>query len=148
MSLRASESLFFRDFNVKTLETNGDYEIWAEDMREYFNVSNYPALFRAISNGEDIDKEVDYEAQEEPSAQEAKVNFDLRLKTLMSQAKYAIYRSLGDSIKKSISKDNLDTSTPQNLFNAVRSCFFKNEEGTVQQLRDDISLWDHEKAGN
>ena len=72
MSLRASESLFFRDFNVKTLETNSDYEIWAEDMREYFNVSGYPGLFRAISNGEEIDNEVDYEAeeQEKPSVQQ------------------------------------------------------------------------------
>jgi len=142
MSLKSAESLFFKDYAVKTLELKGDYEIWSRDIEEYFNVSGLPTFFAAIVEYSEADPKADLRPDEKDC------NLDIRHALIMKQARYAIYRSLGDTIKREIAKEKLDTTNVCDLWRAIRSCFYLEDEATIQQLRDDIGQLDIEKAGS
>ena len=66
---------------------------------------------------------------------------------ILSQARYILYTSIGSSIKREISKERFSVGNVLQLWTAIRSCFFLRDEGTIQQIRDDIMNWDLEKAG-
>ena len=140
-----TKPLFYKDYSVKTLEIKGDYEIWANDMKEYFTVSGYPHSFWRIYSNEAPrpDAEEEPEEEKEPSAEAIKGHLPW-----LAQARYAIYRSLGDSIKREIAKQKYDVHNVNDLWLAVRYCFYLNDEATVQQIRDDIVRWDLDKAGS
>ncbi len=142
MSQLKPKPLFYKDFAVKTLELKGDYEIWARDIEEYFQVSGFPEHFKAIVDYTIPDEKHDLEVER------ADVDLKARHDTIMLQAKYAVYRSLGESIKREIAKERLVTTTVVELWKAVRSCFYLVDESTVQQIRDDLMKWDLEKAGD
>jgi hypothetical protein len=138
----SAKPLFYRDYCVKTLEIKGDYEIWAKDIEEYFTVSGLPAHFSAIIQFTEPDDNDDL-------PQDAKnVDLKVRHQQILQQARYAIYRSLGDTVKKEMAKERYDTSNAMHLWRAVRSCFYLIDESTVQQIRDDIQTLDLEKAGS
>lgn len=59
MSL-APKSVFFKDYSIKPLELKGDYELWAEDVKEYFAVSGLPQTFAAIVNEANIEDRIDW----------------------------------------------------------------------------------------
>jgi hypothetical protein len=54
----------------KTMDIKGDYEIWTNDIREYFLVSGYPACFEAIAKGQAPALNSDYVPQ--PAEEKAK----------------------------------------------------------------------------
>jgi hypothetical protein len=159
-------SLFYPEYSVKTLELKGDYEMWTNDIREYFLVSGFPAAFDAITKNRMPELTTDYVAPQpeekvKPKAKKNQpedaaetddppkiVDLDVRYKAIVSQARYSIHRSLGESIKKEVAKMGLPTGSVVELWTAVRSCFFLLDESTVQQLRDDIVGWDVDKAGS
>ena len=86
--------LFYPDFCVKTLELKGDYEIWSKDIEEYFTVSGFPTYFKAITEfaEPDVNDDLPAEAKE--------IDLQARHQQALQQARYAIYRSLGDSVKR------------------------------------------------
>jgi len=141
MSLKGATNLFFKEYSVKTLELKGDYEIWVNDIEEYFLVSGFPQAFRAIQEYVEIDINTDYEGEHKEAELKA------RHALIVNQSRYAIYRSLGDTVKREIAKEHLSIEQVIDLWRAVRSCFYLQDEATVQQLRDDIARWDLEKAG-
>ena len=161
-----AKSLFYKDYVVRTLELKGDYEIWARDIEEYFAVSGLPEHFAAIANFTKPDINADYDedlygpikaprkpatrssssssnAEPEQQADAKDVDLKLRHELIMKQARYAVYRSLGDTIKREIAKENYNTARI-----AVRSCFYLRDESTIQQIRDATMNWDLEKAGS
>jgi hypothetical protein len=142
MSLSAVQSLFFKDYTIRTLELKGDYEIWTHDIEEYFIVSGLPNYYTSIVAYTEPDVNHDIRPGEE------EIDKVTRKNQLMLQARYIIYRSLGDSIKREIAKERYLTDNVLNLWRAVRSCFYLQDESTVQQLRDDIAQLDVEKAGS
>ena len=125
MSLTSVKSLFFKDYAVKTLELKGDYEIWAHDIEEYFSVSGLPNYFQAIVDYTEPDLNMDIREDE------AEVDKTARHTLLMKQARYAIYRSLGDSIKREMAKEKLAITNVMDLWRAVRSCFYSGRNITV-----------------
>ena len=169
-----AKSLFYKDYVVRTLELKGDYEIWVRDIEEYFAVSGLPEHFAAIVDYTKPDIRADFDEElyvppkrtkpktrgnaessssssAEPEQQMAETKeIDLRLRhtVIMKQARYAVYRSLGDTIKREIAKEGFNTATVMDLWVAVRNCFYLRDESTVQQLRDAIMSWDMEKASN
>ena len=139
MSLSA-QPLFYKDYAVKELETSGDYETWARDIEEYFAVSNLSRYYQAIAQYEmPVMGEV---------PEEKKVELKALHERILVQARYAIYRSLGSTIKREIAKEHYANTTVLDLWVAVRNCFFLRNESTIQQLRDEITVWDMEKAGS
>ena len=95
----SAKCLFFKDFNVKELEFNGDYETWANDMGEYFTISGFSRYFKALQNYKlpelgDVD---------EKFAEELAVLHD----QVKAQGRYVIHRSLGPTVKREISKERL-----------------------------------------
>src|SRR5688572_12034176 len=55
-------SLFYPEYSVKTLELKGDYEMWTNDVKEYFLVSGFPACFEAITKNRMPELNTDYQA--------------------------------------------------------------------------------------
>jgi hypothetical protein len=105
-------------------------------------VSGFPQHFQCI---------VDYttpDVNHDLAEERADIDLEARHVTIMQQAKYAIYRSLGESIKREMAKERLVTTTVLDLWRAVRSCFYLVDESTIQQIRDDLLKWDLEKAGD
>jgi hypothetical protein len=148
MSLSAAKNLFYKDYAVKTLELKGDYEIWVRDIEEYFTVSGLPGHFAAIIDYTEPDVNADLPDGEELKDEPQRIDKKARHAIIMTQARYSIYKSLGDSIKREIAKERFNTTNVLDLWRAVRSCFYIQDESTVQQLRDVITHWDIEKAGS
>ena len=132
----SDKQLFYKDFTVTTLEIKGDYEVWANDLEEYFLVSGYPEIYDSIA------RYVIPTIAGNASAEAKAVHI-----TVLKQSRYTLYRSIGTSIKKEIAKEKFATSNVLELWIAIRSCFYLRDESTIQQLRDDITAWDVEKAG-
>ena len=136
-----NKSLFFKECAIKTLEIREDYETWVSDIREYFNVSGYPELSTALASGKHIPLEFDR------LPWESKIDMQQRNVTVLLQGRYVIYRCIGITIKKEISKAKYKTETLEQLWIAIRNCFYLEDEAAIQQIRDDIAAWDVEKAG-
>src|ERR1043165_4270895 len=127
---------------IKILELKDDYETWVTDVCEYFVVSNYPELGKALKDGTPISSRFDAIPGES-----AQVTAE-RNKIVHQQGRYVIYRSIGQTIKREIIKTKSETKNLADLWVAIRDCFYLNDEASVQQIRDDIAGWDLEKAGN
>ena len=139
----SNKSLFFKECGIKTLEIKEDYETWVSDVNEYFAVSGYPQLGRALKNGSPISDILDALPGEQ--AQET----IRRNKQVQLQGRYVLYKSIGASVKREITKNTKQkTDTLLELWTAIRNCFYLEDEATIQQLRDDIANWDMEKAGS
>ena len=105
MSLMANKNLFYPEYCVRALELKGDYEIWAADIKEYFHVSGYPNYFKCIDEYTEPDPNYDIPEGDEKQPEDKRIDKEARHKTLLQQSRYAIYRSLGDSIKKELAKE-------------------------------------------
>src|SRR5688572_17029673 len=124
MSLKSPPNLFFKEYSVKTLELKGDYEIWVHVVEEYFHVSGFPQAFQAIQDYALIDVNTDCADEIEEENKQMMAARRTRHALLLSQSRYAIYRSLGDTVKREIAKERLSTENVIDLWRAVRSCFY------------------------
>ena len=127
-----AKPLFFQDYSVKTLEVKGDYEIWAHDIQEYFNVSGYPRSFEEITNhfvprpdAENPPVEVDYKNSQQKNQ---------KSRTLAGSSETCHLPQPCDSIKRKL-PSKYETRQVHDLWLSVRYCFFVNSEATIQSLR-------------
>ena len=105
--------MFYKDFNVTNLKMKGDWETWANDIEEYFIVSGFSTYFEALKY---------YRLPTIPDDAPAETKADHVI--LLSQARYVLFRSIGSTIKREISKERFAVGNVLQLWSAIRSCSF------------------------
>ena len=86
--------------------------------------------------------------EEEDKEELLQISLKVRHDLIMTQSRFVLWKGIGESIKREITREQLVTATSMDLWVAIRSCFYLHDESTTQQIKGDIWALDMGSAGS